>query len=147
MLQLIDLDIITCRCGSSKHSRTNHSDCILNKKRIHLLTTVELENINRKHNEKMRLLKHNNKQINNNHLNLIRNERDNINKENESSANEKYLNIARKQVFSTNDIFGKYIQSDKTKDNLGRHLMPPRHISCPYCKALVWIEERRYKNK
>ncbi len=32
-----------CRCGSTTHSNTNYSKCILNRKNIHLLPQEQVE--------------------------------------------------------------------------------------------------------
>lgn len=135
-----------CKCGSNygSHTRTNYSECILNKSKIHLLSKEKIAELNKSYQEKIKRRDQLNYIYNKDHHDFIRNDRDVINKENIINENIQFLNIGRKENFKTEDVFGEYIQNEKSKPNYGRHIMPPRHLICEYCKALVWIEERVY---
>ena len=153
---------IPCRCGSVTHLRTNYSECILNKAKIHLLSPQQLSLINQAHND--RLLKLRIDKIQTNHDQLLQNNQlyrlnnkehvrlkrltfENILKENKEKENELYFNIAKSNNFDISKIFGKYVQINSSLPNYGRHIMPQRSIKCSFCDALVWIEEKSGGNK
>ena len=107
---------IPCKCGKFDHKRTNFSNCILNKSNINKLSLEEIESLNKKYNEIIAQSK--DKEFN------------------------KYFNIAKTSNFQTSNVFGPYIQIDKSLPNHGRHIIPPRTLKCEYCNALVWAQER-----
>ena len=39
-------------------------------------------------------------------------------------------------------IGGKYVNPNRESPDFGRHIIPPRSIYCPFCKSLMWIEEK-----
>ena len=39
-------------------------------------------------------------------------------------------------------IGGKYVNPNKDSPDFGRHLIPPRSTYCPFCKALMWLDEK-----
>ena len=50
--------------------------------------------------------------------------------------------VARKIIFSEDTIQGKYVNQKRESPDFGRHLIPPRSHYCPFCKSLMWIEEK-----
>ena len=162
----VDLTNITspsglpCRCGSFDHKRTNASECILNKCRIHLIEPSLLLYINYQHDERVRnaqnvYLTENRVQrlndlqhyraCNKEQSNIQRKENDNIRKESQNVENQKYFNNARSDNFQIANIIGKYVQIENNSTNFGRHIIPKRTQQCQFCYAYVWIEEKRYK--
>jgi hypothetical protein len=146
-----------CHCGSFEHQRVNFSDCILNKKRIHLLDPNQLLQIEKNYQERLRISKQSYLDDNlhqrihhtqlyraNNvdHLRIRRKELTKIRKENDDTQNMKFFKIACKSNFNTSDIVGLYVQTNDELPNFGRHIITKRHLSCPHCEALVWIEEK-----
>ena len=122
-----------CKCGSYLHQKTNHGPCILNKKNLHFIPSDQfMELILNRHNERRTNLNstyQKNYRIENHQK--IENNRPKL----------RFLNIARVQ-FSMDNIFGKYIVTNKNDIDYGRNIIPSRILQFHKCQAYVWSEER-----
>ena len=52
-----------------------------------------------------------------------------------------FFEIARVENFNQH-LFGNHVQTDQSKPDYGRHIIPQRKINCSECNALMWFEEK-----
>ena len=116
----------TCKCGSSTHKRITHKECPLNKKLIHNSQANQIDSID-------------DQIVNNDEITIV-NEFKTTNSNNQRKN--KNYKIARQKSFSQDMVFGKNVDKNINSPYYGRHLLPPRETFCPFCNALMWIDER-----
>ena len=102
---------------SSTHTRRNHSECILNKKNISNLDAVYVEDLLKKHKERL-FKKTKLKRISTNAENL-----------------EKFFDIAKKDNFQQSNVFGPSVVIDQNYPFYSRHKLSPRDQICSNCSA------------
>ncbi|CAF0947889.1 unnamed protein product [Brachionus calyciflorus] len=112
-----------CKCGSSTHRRTNHSQCPLNKNKNGLENgSEEIENV----------------------IDAALTNTDiipSIDKPKYKLPKARTYLIAR-QKFNPSLISGKYVDRDSNSQNFGTIILPIRSIKCKFCEASLWIEEK-----
>jgi len=135
-LNEIDINKKPCICGEFTHKRRSSLLCKMNKRYLQQIKTLDDYNdiINNEVtiNEKTKVVKKKNK---------IKSAK--IKKTNNETT--KYR-IARQPIFELKMVNGINIDTDPQSINYCRHVLPKRHIKCPYCESLMWIEEKTSKS-